>query len=1141
MSASGQSAPIVNELLAFLQQKLLLEGVMDTVSAVQICSSSFSVEDICAAKKVLHESLGIAGTYVPHRRGDETGKKTLENIINVLRENEDRIPEFTTTGASSLPSYIPDHVDVSCLLKEIVALKTSLADVISKFDAAQVTITELRNEVISLRNSALTRSAASNFKCDDRQATSAESVSLRVADTVKCVASAVLPPAILPRARPPPASSKSRHRVYADVVAGPKVAPNRVSVPVKGTEDRAAPKEKLPVTSVDEEDFTVVSRKKKARTAPRKTQCGTAEPANSGLRIATPSKALYVSRLHYTATAAEVVEYSYLFANNQLPQLTQLSPVPVCLMDLLKAVVLISFLRECQPFKRYPQISEFVKNDAFLEPPLDPKLKGWVPLVKSDDHTYDDYYNNDYNKHSKPPPPQELEGGDNIRDLYSTLNELDKWVEFRRESSVLRQKYADSPKDEYHKELLKNDLNEWARQLKNQHAREVWEQEQRSMPRKPALPSIGFSPYWNPEVLRVNLQMQEDIDSQFTTTKRPRFDLQQQRMISGPQMMEMAIQKMENAAMAKAVRNVTLPPTETKNTHRRSIYGRRQNVAQEPPARARIPWSPPKSQPVLGPRPGMASYYSKHSLVAANIPPTPEELENGVLGPSPPSPENADVGEPPRPPETPDGPQGPGPYGPPEAPGQRARAGSPYGPYGPPGPSIAGRQEARAGSPYGPSGPYYGPPEPAVPPEEHGPYGGLGLGGDPPGGPAFLPEEQGPYGPFGAPGRQLAGDMYGGAMRSGQHPPVARNGLPRQYNFGGPMDLGQYGPELGQNGPGQFGSHDYGPPGQYGSGSPPGAQYEPSGLASGAHFGLRGSKGPPGGQYGPPRHSQYQPPSKLRYIGSAGPPPDKWNWDVSRQQPNGGPESARDLLREQKPRGPFHDLPQVDDFGEPIQWVALTAANTEDGLARVTDRKTGRNVQTRINGTVYVPVSYRPTTTTEPTTTTTEITTTPDPVMESLLQFVTPRNLKPEDWLAFDVSLNKKKAPQTCDSDGCQARCHKNDCETACRGDTCASGCIGSSCKAMCEGPGCLTMCIGDNCNTQCKGHSCDARCIGKECKAYCGSVSCRYTINGEVKSGMVQQVRNQQHQPRPIARTSVEDDELGLESSERIAQGLNK
>ncbi|XP_063543211.1 uncharacterized protein LOC134751697 [Cydia strobilella] len=325
------------------------------------------------------------------------------------------------------------------------------------------------------------------------------------------------------------------------------------------------------------------------------------------------------------------------------------------------------------------------------------------------------------------------------------------------------------------------------------------------------------------------------------------------------------------------------------------------------------------------------------------------------------------------------------------------------------------------------------------------------------------------------------------------------------------MDLSEkYGPLLRQNGPpGQFGPQDYGPPpGQYGPGfRPPGAQYGSSGLGSGAHFGLQGSQGPGGSQYGPPRYSQYQPPSKLRYLGSAGPPPDTWNWDVSRQQPNGqGPQSARDLLRELKPPDPFRELPQADDFGEPIQWVALTAANTEDGLARVTDRKTGRNMQTRINGTVFVPVSYHPTTTTEATTTTTEVTTTPDPVMESLLQFVTPRNLKPEDWLAFDVTLNKKKAPEMCDSDGCQARC------------------------------------IGDNCKTQCKGHSCDARCIGKGCEAYCDSVSCRYTTNGEVKSGMIQQVRNQQHQrTRPIARTSVEDDELQLESSERIDQGLNK
>ncbi|XP_061725222.1 uncharacterized protein LOC133531121 isoform X2 [Cydia pomonella] len=235
-------------------------------------------------------------------------------------------------------------------------------------------------------------------------------------------------------------------------------------------------------------------------------------------------------------------------------------------MYLLKAAVFIFILGECQPFKNFPLNSDFAKSAPFVEPPEHPYLKSWVSWVKSDDHQYDDYYNNGHHRPPKLTPPEPE--GDNIRDLYSTLNELDKWGEFRRESTFLRQKYADSPKDDYHKQLLKNDLNEWVRQVKIQHARDMREQEER------------FSPYWNPEVLRTNLGIQENINQQFTTQK-PRFDLQQQRMISGTQMMEMAIQRMENAVMAKTLRNDTFPATETKNTHRRSrfrINGRRRSL-----------------------------------------------------------------------------------------------------------------------------------------------------------------------------------------------------------------------------------------------------------------------------------------------------------------------------------------------------------------------------------------------------------------------------------------------------------------------------------------------------------------------------------------------------------------------------------
>ncbi|XP_063634857.1 uncharacterized protein LOC134805492 [Cydia splendana] len=59
-----------------------------------------------------------------------------------------------------------------------------------------------------------------------------------------------------------------------------------------------------------EKGFTQASKERRPRKAPRKSQCGTAEPdIASGLRAATPNTALYVSRLHVSATADDVVEY----------------------------------------------------------------------------------------------------------------------------------------------------------------------------------------------------------------------------------------------------------------------------------------------------------------------------------------------------------------------------------------------------------------------------------------------------------------------------------------------------------------------------------------------------------------------------------------------------------------------------------------------------------------------------------------------------------------------------------------------------------------------------------------------------------------------------------------------------------------
>ncbi|XP_047999805.1 uncharacterized protein LOC125236932 [Leguminivora glycinivorella] len=118
----------------------------------------------------------------------------------------------------------------------------------------------------------------------------------------------------------------------------------------------------------------------------------------------------------------------------------------------------------CQASKGFRQ-SDFAKSDQFLEPPENPQYKSWLSWrsVVENDHPDDhDYYDDARYKSLRSKPeekPPEIDGHDNIKDLYKTLTDLDKWAEFRTESKMLMQKYADVPKDEQNKELLRQELN----------------------------------------------------------------------------------------------------------------------------------------------------------------------------------------------------------------------------------------------------------------------------------------------------------------------------------------------------------------------------------------------------------------------------------------------------------------------------------------------------------------------------------------------------------------------------------------------------------------------------------------------------------------------------------------------------------
>ncbi|XP_072931715.1 uncharacterized protein [Epargyreus clarus] len=140
---------IANEVLAFIQHAI---DTMDEVSIIQICKSNFTREEIGSAKILLFESLGMSDR-MPSRRKDEKGEKRLQDIINLLKVTDpDDLPAFVAKNIHKLPPVTFDHVDVTRLLKDITALKTSLAEVVLKLEASQDTISDLRAEVATLRN-----------------------------------------------------------------------------------------------------------------------------------------------------------------------------------------------------------------------------------------------------------------------------------------------------------------------------------------------------------------------------------------------------------------------------------------------------------------------------------------------------------------------------------------------------------------------------------------------------------------------------------------------------------------------------------------------------------------------------------------------------------------------------------------------------------------------------------------------------------------------------------------------------------------------------------------------------------------------------------------------------------------------------
>ncbi|KAF9805151.1 hypothetical protein SFRURICE_013344 [Spodoptera frugiperda] len=299
---------IANELLAFIQHAI---DTMDEVSILQICKSNFKEEDISSGKRLLFQCLGKLDE-MPARRRDGT-EKSVQDIITLLKVTDpDDVLAFVAKDLHKLPPVTFDNVDVTRLLKDIISLKTSLAEVQSKLMSSENTIGELRAELLALRNTVVVSGSPTLCTDDANTCRGAANASVSSFESAKAQASPRAAAAVTHTAErlASPAQATTRvststpKRAYADIAAkgGKQIQ--------QGEKPQTDLHQEVPKKNQNvKEGFTLVERKKKRKPTCR-NQCGTALTGHNYLvRPAVPATLLYVSRLHDSTKVEEIVEF----------------------------------------------------------------------------------------------------------------------------------------------------------------------------------------------------------------------------------------------------------------------------------------------------------------------------------------------------------------------------------------------------------------------------------------------------------------------------------------------------------------------------------------------------------------------------------------------------------------------------------------------------------------------------------------------------------------------------------------------------------------------------------------------------------------------------------------------------------------
>ena len=118
--------PVIDELLCFVTNKLSL---LPPETIVQLCVSTYNASEIECSKKLLFQLLSDPGTQTRNvkRKGEKKNRDNIDDIIRLLQEKGEGVPQFAAVDLSRLPPITFDSVDVSVLLNSIKKMENEMA------------------------------------------------------------------------------------------------------------------------------------------------------------------------------------------------------------------------------------------------------------------------------------------------------------------------------------------------------------------------------------------------------------------------------------------------------------------------------------------------------------------------------------------------------------------------------------------------------------------------------------------------------------------------------------------------------------------------------------------------------------------------------------------------------------------------------------------------------------------------------------------------------------------------------------------------------------------------------------------------------------------------------------------------------